>query len=48
LLHNSNGTISLLAKANTMHMTAENTGASSLIANRTAIGTWEQFTLIND
>jgi len=34
--------------ANNMIVTAENAGASSLIANRTAIGTWEQFTLIAD
>ena len=44
----SNGTVSLRAMANNMIVTAENAGASSLIANRTAIGTWEQFTLIAD
>jgi len=27
-------------------VTAENDGASPLIANRTAIGTWEEFDLI--
>ncbi|HEX4460704.1 MAG TPA: GDSL-type esterase/lipase family protein [Polyangia bacterium] len=35
--------ISLRAHANGMYVTAENAGASSLIANRTAIGTWETF-----
>ena len=40
--------LSLRAMANNMIVTAENAGASPLIANRTAIGTWEQFTLITD
>jgi hypothetical protein len=31
-----------------MIVTADNAGASALIANRTTIGTWEQFTLIAD
>jgi hypothetical protein len=31
-----------------MLVTAENAGASSLIANRTAIGPWEEFDLIHD
>ncbi len=35
--------ISLRAHANGMIVTAENAGASPLIANRTAIGGWEQF-----
>jgi lysophospholipase L1-like esterase len=35
--------ISLRAHANGMIVTADNAGASPLIANRTAIGTWEQF-----
>ena len=35
--------ISLRAHANNMIVTADNAGASPLIANRTAIGTWEQF-----
>ncbi len=35
--------ISLRAHANGMVVTAENAGASALIANRTAIGSWEQF-----
>ncbi|HEY0808335.1 MAG TPA: hypothetical protein VGD84_24925, partial [Pseudonocardiaceae bacterium] len=40
--------ISLRAHANNMIVTADNTGSSPLIANRTAIGTWEQFDLINN
>jgi hypothetical protein len=48
LLHNSDGSISLRAAANNDYVTAENAGASSLIANRTAIGPWEEFDLIND
>ena len=39
--------ISLRSLANNMIVTADNAGASPLIANRTAIGTWEQFDLIN-
>jgi lysophospholipase L1-like esterase len=35
--------ISLRAHANGMYVTAENAGAAALIANRTAIGTWEEF-----
>ncbi|MGW3412580.1 fascin domain-containing protein [Streptomyces sp. NPDC000888] len=45
LVHNSNGTVSLLASANGKYVTADNGGADPLIANRTAIGTWEQFDL---
>ena len=40
--------ISLRAHANNMIVTADNAGASPLIANRTAIGPWEEFDLIND
>jgi hypothetical protein len=40
--------ISLRSRANNLYVTAENAGASALIANRTAIGTWEQFDLITD
>jgi hypothetical protein len=29
-------------------VTAENAGASALIANRTAIGPWEEFDFIHD
>jgi lysophospholipase L1-like esterase len=35
--------VSLRAHADGRYVTAENAGASPLIANRTAIGTWEQF-----
>jgi hypothetical protein len=35
--------ISLRAHANGEYVTAENAGAAPLIANRTAIGPWEQF-----
>jgi hypothetical protein len=37
---------SLRAMANGMIVTADNAGASPLIANRTAIGTWEQFDML--
>ncbi len=40
--------ISLRAHANGDIVTAENAGASCLIANRTAIGTWEQFDLLHN
>jgi hypothetical protein len=40
--------ISLRAHANSMIVTADNAGASPLIANRTAIGPWEQFDLIHN
>jgi hypothetical protein len=40
--------ISLRAHATGMIVTAETAGASPLIANRTAIGWWEEFDLIND
>jgi len=38
--------ISLRSHADNDYVTAENDGASPLIANRTAIGTWEEFDLI--
>ncbi|MEV5388331.1 hypothetical protein [Streptomyces sp. NPDC052721] len=38
--------MSLLALANGQYVTAENAGASALIANRAAIGPWEKFTLV--
>jgi hypothetical protein len=34
--------------ASNMIVTADNAGASPLIANRAAVGTWERFTLISD
>ncbi|HEX4722524.1 MAG TPA: hypothetical protein VH333_08420 [Pseudonocardiaceae bacterium] len=40
--------ISLRAHANSDIVTADNAGASPLIANRTAVGAWEQFDLINN
>ena len=39
--------ISLRAHANNDYVSADNYGTSPLIANRTTIGTWEQFDLIN-
>jgi hypothetical protein len=39
--------VSLRAMANNMIVTAENAGASPLIANRTAIGAWEEFDLLD-
>jgi len=38
--------VSLRAHANNEYVTAENAGAAALIANRTAIGPWEEFDLI--
>ena len=40
--------VSLRAMADNDYVTAENAGTSPLIANRTAIGGWEQFDLINN
>jgi lysophospholipase L1-like esterase len=39
----SSGVVSLRAHADGMYVTADDAGASPLIANRTAIGPWEQF-----
>jgi lysophospholipase L1-like esterase len=39
--------ISLRARANSRYVTADNAGASALIANRAAIGPWEQFDLVD-
>jgi lysophospholipase L1-like esterase len=39
--------ISLRAHANSKYVCAENAGASALIANRTAIGSWETFDLLD-
>ncbi|NUS17149.1 MAG: hypothetical protein HOY69_38110 [Streptomyces sp.] len=41
------GVISLRAHADGDYVTAENAGALPLIANRTAIGQWEQFDLVD-
>jgi len=39
--------ISLRAHADKCYVTAENAGAAPLVANRTAIGAWEQFDLLD-
>jgi hypothetical protein len=39
--------VSLRARANGLYVTAENAGTQPLIANRTAIGSWEQFDLLD-
>jgi hypothetical protein len=39
--------VSLRSRADNRYVTAENAGASALIANRTAIGGWEQFDLLD-
>jgi hypothetical protein len=44
----SSSVVSLRAHANSDYVTADNAGANPLIANRTAIGTWEQFDLIHN
>jgi type 1 glutamine amidotransferase len=41
------GRVALRAVANGRYVAAENAGAAALIANRTAIGGWEQFDLID-
>jgi len=46
LVTNGNGTVSLLAVVNNRYVCAENAGAAALIANRTAIGAWEQFDFV--
>jgi isopentenyl diphosphate isomerase/L-lactate dehydrogenase-like FMN-dependent dehydrogenase len=43
-----NRVISLRSHANNNIVTADNAGASPLIANRTTVGPWEQFDLINN
>jgi hypothetical protein len=45
---NTGSVVSFRAHANGDIVTADNAGASCLIANRTAIGTWEEFDLINN
>jgi len=40
------GTVSIRASANNTFVTAENAGASPLVANRAAVNTWEQFHVI--
>ena len=43
-----NAAISLRAHADNSYVSADNAGANPLIANRTAIGTWETFNLIHN
>jgi hypothetical protein len=40
--------VALRAHANGLYVTADNAGASALIANRTAVGGWETFTLVHN
>jgi beta-glucosidase len=47
-VRNGDGSLSLVAAANNQYVCAENAGAAPLIANRTAIGPWEEFDLIAD
>jgi len=39
--------VSLRARANSLYVTADNAGADALIANRTSIGGWESFDLLD-
>ncbi len=39
--------VSLRARANSQYVCAENAGAEPLVANRTAVGPWEQFDLVD-
>ena len=41
-------TVSLRASANNTFVSAENAGASALVANRAAVNTWEQFRVIEN
>jgi hypothetical protein len=40
------GVVALRSRANSRYVCAENAGAAALIANRTAIGLWEQFEVV--
>jgi hypothetical protein len=42
----SSPVVGLRARANGRYVTAESAGAQPLIANRTAVGAWEEFDLI--
>ena len=42
------GSVSFRAHANNDNVTADNAGASPLIANRTVIGPWEEFDIVRD
>ncbi|MEK8126770.1 cellulase family glycosylhydrolase [Paenibacillus filicis] len=41
-------TSSIQASANNRYVSAENTGNSPLVANRTTVGGWEKFTVVNN
>ena len=43
----STSVVALRARANNLYVCADNAGASPLIANRTAIGAWEQFDVLD-
>ncbi|MEV4759587.1 lectin [Micromonospora sp. NPDC049559] len=43
----SSGVMSLRARVNGQYVTAENAGAAPLVANRAAVGGWEQFDLVD-
>ena len=43
----NNAVVALFANVNNRYVTAENAGDSSLIANRTAVGLWEQFSVMD-
>lgn len=42
------GTSSITARANNDYVSADNAGANPLIANRTAVGTWEKFIIVTN
>jgi hypothetical protein len=46
LVYNPDGSVSFRAHSDGDLVTAENAGASSLIANRTAVGPWEEFDIL--
>ena len=48
ILRDKEGSALARVYANGLIVTAENAGAQPLIANRTAIGGWEEFDLIQD
>ncbi len=46
-IRNGDGTVSLRAVANGRYVVAEGGGTGSLIANRTAVGLWEEFHIVD-
>lgn len=46
LIFNADGSFSFSARSNSMIVCAESAGTQALIANRTAVGPWEEFDLI--